>query len=136
MGMRIGCLLVLATLAAGCGESPTEPSDLIGVSWRLVAIEPASGASTVVSNPERYTISFVDESGVSVRADCNTCSGTYALSGDTLAVGPLACTRVFCGPESLDTPYMQALASPLTATRDQTQLILRGPRATLRFRVQ
>jgi heat shock protein HslJ len=128
--------LVLAMLAAGCGESPTEPSDLIGVSWRLVAIEPASGASTVVSTPERYTIEFVDESRVSLRADCNTCGGTYALSGDTLAVGPLACTRVACGSESLETPYLQALASPLTATRDRTQLILRGPQTTLRFRVQ
>jgi heat shock protein HslJ len=128
--------VVLAMLSAACGDSPTAPSDLLGVSWRLVAIEPPTGSSTVVSSPERYTIEFLEDSRVSVRADCNVCSGTYALSGDTLSLGPLACTRAFCGTESLDTPYTQALSSPLSAERDQTQLTLRGPQATLRFRTQ
>ena len=127
-------LLALGVLTATCGESPTEPSDLLGVTWRLVAIEPAAGPSTVVSNPERYTIEFLDGSRVSVRADCNVCSGTYALSGDTLAFGPLACTRAFCGTESLDTIFTQVLGGPLTASREQSSLVLRGSQTTLRFR--
>ena len=130
-GVVIGLTLLIA-----CSDSPTEPSDLLGVTWRLVSIEPATGSSTVVSNPERYTLEFLDDSRVAVRADCNTCGGTYAVSGDTLSFGPLACTRAFCGEQSLDTPYTQALASPLTASRDQTQLILRGAQITLRFRIQ
>jgi hypothetical protein len=45
----IGRLLVLAlaagTFAAGCDESPTNPSDLRDVTWRVEAMEPTGSGS-------------------------------------------------------------------------------------------
>jgi heat shock protein HslJ len=132
--LRSTLILVLGLALPGCSDTPTGPSDLVGVAWRLVAIEPPSGPATVVPNPERYTLEFLDEGRVALRADCNSCSGPYTFAGDTLTMPTLACTRAFCGTQSLDTAFTRGLEGPLSVSRDQSLLILRGAQATLRFR--
>lgn len=127
-------LLVLALTMAACNGSPTGPSDLAGAAWRLVSIDRAAGSATVVTSPERYTLEFLSDGRVAVRADCNVCSGSFRLAGETLTIDALACTRAFCGDASLDADYTRALAGPLSASRDQLLLVLRGSGVTLRFR--
>jgi heat shock protein HslJ len=130
---HVTAALVLAAAAWGCSAAVTGPSELQGTTWRLVSLSPETGPPTIVANPERYTLAFVDDR-VSIRTDCNVCNGTFALAGDTLTIDRLACTRAFCGPQSLEGPYLDALADPLNASRDQSLLVLRGTRTTLRFR--
>ena len=101
--------LLSATL--GCNESPTSPSDLIGETWRLVEIERSGLPSIPAPTGREFTIEFLDAGRISVRADCNSCSGTYELSDEArVTIEPLACTRAFCGNDSLDTLYLQALS--------------------------
>ena len=127
---------VMTIAMASCGESPTSPSDLTGKMWRLVAIEPATGNSIAVADGSRYWIEFLSESRLSARADCNTCSGSYTLSGTSVTIGPLACTRAFCGEASLDTPFTQGLTDARELTLDEQLLQIKSPTGTLKFRAQ
>ena len=139
MTIRRACavgVMMAAVAAMGCGDSPTSPSELTGRTWRLVSIEPASGSSTVVTDPSRYSIEFISETRLAVRADCNTCSGNYTLSGTTFSIGALACTRAFCGESSLDTVFTQGLNDANTLTLEDQLLEIGSAARTLKFRVE
>ena len=126
----------MAIAASACGSSPTSPSDLVGRVWRLVSIEPASGSSTVVSDQTRYRVEFLDETRISARADCNTCNGLYSLSGTNVSISALACTRAFCGADSLDTVFTQGLNDARTLTLDGGLLEIASDTRTLKFRAE
>jgi heat shock protein HslJ len=134
----IGRILVFALaagiVAGGCDESPTNPSDLRDVTWRLEAMEPTGAPVIGVSNPDRYTLRLDANGRASVRSDCNSCSGTYTLDGVTLRFGPLACTRAFCGNDSLDTPFTTALGNARSAFASEGLLTVRADNAVLKFR--
>ena len=130
---------VFAALAAylsltGCGGGlTTGPSALTGGVWKLQSIETLSAGLVGISRPDNYTVEFVDPTRVSVRADCNVCSGTYSLSGAGLTIGPLACTRAFCGATSQDTAFLEVLSSATTAGLRGIELSIDSPKGTLRF---
>jgi heat shock protein HslJ len=129
-------MIAVAAMAAGlgaCDESPTSPSELIGQSWRLVAIDRAGSSSLVPPGERRLALEFLDNGRLSVRADCNSCGGTFELTGARLTVRPLACTRAFCGNDSLDTPFLDALSNARTVHLEGSQLTIQAGNATLRF---
>jgi heat shock protein HslJ len=41
-------------------------------------------------------VEFKPDGLIGVRADCNSCGGTYSLSGDQLTVPGMACTLALC----------------------------------------
>jgi heat shock protein HslJ len=125
----IGAVIVLA----GCDEAPLAPSAISGETWRLVSLQEAGAAPIQVTDPTRYTIQFAEDSRLSVRSDCNSCGGPYALTGSSLKVGGLACTRVFCGDASLDARFTAALQQAQTASLDD-ELTIEGGGVRLRFR--
>ena len=131
----VGLMLVAVTVM-GCGDSPTSPSDLTDRTWRLVSIEPESGPATVVTDQLRYWVEFLDETRLSARADCNTCTGGYSVSGTTASIGPLACTRAFCGETSLDTVFVQGLTDATTISIDEQLLEIKSAARTLKFRAE
>ena len=122
-------------LAGGCDESPTRPSDIEGQTWRLVSLERAGAASTTIADPSRYTLRFVDGGRVNVRSDCNSCGGAYSLTGTSLSVGALACTRAFCGDASLDGEYTRALQTARSLTRSGDSLTVQCDGMLLRFQL-
>lgn len=133
--MRVVLLVILlAGLAAGCGDNPLRPSDLKEVTWKLETIERAGVPMITVANPDQYTLRLGNDGRLSVRADCNQCGGTYSLEGDTLKVGNLACTLVGCPSGSLDSAYGAALGGSSTLAISDSQLILQNGGVTLRFR--
>ncbi len=80
-----------------------------------------------------YTVTFA-EGLVSTRADCNTCNGAFALSGQTLTVGPaLACTRAACPTMAFETAYTRVLDGEHTSTLSGGVLALSSARGALRF---
>lgn len=93
-------------LAVACSDEVTGPSDLEGGAWRLETMEVSGGAAFEPEDPGRFTIQFNADGTVAVQADCNQCGGSYSLSGETLTVGPLACTLIAC-----PTPRGQEFAS-------------------------
>ena len=61
--------------------------------------------------PERYTLLFQPGGRIAVRADCNRGSGTYALNGGALSLGPMAMTRAMCPPGSMDDEFAKQLGA-------------------------
>jgi heat shock protein HslJ len=125
-------LLALVAMPA-CDEGPTSPSDPVGEVWLLASIGAGGTGPIVVPENERYTIQFFESGRVLVRADCNTCGGSYALTGTALSLGALACTRAFCGTTSLDGMFMQALGQTRSLARSGNELRLLGDGPVLRF---
>jgi heat shock protein HslJ len=122
-----------AVLAVGCAGAPlTGPSDVVGVTWRLQALQ-RSGSVSVSPPAGSFFLRFGDEGRVELRADCNVCSGTYTLAGARLILGPLACTRAFCPSAPFDTQYVQLAEVATSIERSGEALILRSPAGMLRF---
>jgi len=107
------CLLAPAVLPA-CGKAITSPSAIIGGVWKIRSFETASGSVIGTTNTNGYTVSFLDGGRLAARADCNTCTGGYAISGDSLTVGSLACTKAICASGSYDKLFLDILSNATT----------------------
>ncbi len=135
------CLVALASLVAGCSESPatlTSPSSTLtpgqlSGTWKLVSIHPAGQAEQATPAGTTYALTFAD-GRLSTQADCNTCGGAFALSGQTLTAGPaLACTRAACPTMEFESVYTRLLSGEGTVTLSDSTLVLSSPRGVLRF---
>jgi heat shock protein HslJ len=127
--------LALAITLAGCAGDATRvtnPSPLDGTAWRLSRLERADHTVVTITDPDRYTLSFAG-SRLSIRSDCNRCSGTYQLTSAVFTVGPLACTKAFCGEASLDSEYSTMVSDARSLQLDDDALVVRPPRGTLRY---
>jgi heat shock protein HslJ len=126
--------IIVAAAAIGCADNSVAPSDAIGGTWQLVSIQRPGTDPISVADASRYTLQLDEDGRARVKSDCNSCGGSYTLSGSTLAFSPLACTKVFCGDTSLDAVYSQALDGTKTVSVDDSKLIVTGGGVTLQFR--
>ena len=127
-------LLILTVGAVGCDESPTGPTELVDITWKLETVAHVGSALVTVPNPDQYTVRFETNGTLSVRADCNTCTGRYVLDGSTVSIGNLACTLIACPTPGVDTLFTSGLQNAKTVTVNNDNLIMTGPEFTLRFR--
>lgn len=148
--MRKSCtfasLLFVCSLAVGCAQStsaPTAPSGITGSTtltadqlagtWQLVSIQPFGQSEQATPSTASYTLTFAD-GRLSTRADCNSCGGTFALSGQTLTAGPaLACTRAACPTMEFESIYTRLLSGDSTVTLSDRGLLLSSGRGVLRL---
>ena len=142
---RLFLALVLVGSVA-CSESPFTPtspesisnsltltSETLSGNWSLSSIQPTGQALQAAPAGASYTLTFTDDR-LSTRADCNTCAGTYTLSGQTLTAGPaLACTRAACPTMAFENAYTGLLSGEHTVTASGNTLVLSSPRGVLRF---
>ena len=128
-------LLLLAGLALVSCETATLPSSVSDVQgqWELQAFELNDGNVVNVPNPEKFTAQFGADDSLNLTVDCNACNGSYEASGNSLSIGLLACTLAYCGDDSLDTMYMQALDSISTYARQGQELRIDYADGTMRF---
>lgn len=136
MKHSIWIALIAATLGCETTSSVSErsesPSALPSGAWALEAFELSGGRMIPVADKGAYTLEFVDEERLHVRADCNVCNGGYSLASGSIEIGLLACTRAACPPESLESDYLQALDGATTvATEGASLRILYGEGALL-----
>ena len=91
-------------------EHWSDRDELRGREWVLQVFQHEDG-STTVPKGDVFTLEFEDDESVSVRADCNRCSGSYDAPGSLrLRISALACTRAFCAETApFDTEYVQQL---------------------------
>lgn len=137
---------MLAAFVAGCSDSPATPtsptagsgslaltaSQLSG-GWTLTSMQAAGRGVQPVPAGAAYTLSFAD-GRFSVRADCNSCGGTYALAGNTVTLGPnLACTRAACPTMQFEASYTNVLSGDSTVTLSGNTLVLTSRRGALYF---
>ena len=88
-----------------------EDSLPLGVVWSWQSTQMSDGALVVPDGRERYTLLFQPGGTVRVRADCNSGSGSYVRSGNTLAMGPVALTRMACPADSRDAEFLRGLSA-------------------------
>lgn len=133
--VRMLVIAVLLFALVSCATSPTTPSeiDLSGITWKLRSIQRAGSVPIDIRVPERFTMLLSDDRRAVVRADCNTCTGQYELSGSNLQLRPLACTRAFCGADSQDMAFLNGLGVAASASRNGRTLTLSGAEMVLIF---
>jgi heat shock protein HslJ len=77
---------------------PHEPEPLVGTNWTLASLHTEDAVSSVISGTT-ITAVFDDEGRVAGSAGCNRYFGPYTLEGDSLSIGELGTTRMYCpGP--------------------------------------
>ena len=147
-----GAPLVLLMATVACGgtaerlAAPTPPPADLGSTvtaqgrlglagaWQLVSVTATGQAAVSVGEPERFTAEFGAEGRVSLRADCNRCTGAYTATTSALTVGPMACTRAYCSSAPLDTTFTTLVGGATTWTAEKSSLELRGDSGLLRLR--
>src|SRR5688572_24261720 len=115
-------------------EIPTPPPPpsagaIPPIVWQLTAF-PGVGA---ISEPGRYTVQFIPDGTVSIRADCNWVGGVWSGGNGALDITLGPSTLVGCPPDSLEQPYVQALDGVTSYTLDGMTLILAGAAGEMAF---
>jgi heat shock protein HslJ len=128
----------LGAACAGSSSTPTSPVSAItpeqlAATWNLVSIQPTGQREQATPAGVPYTLTFAD-SRLSTRVDCNTCSGAFTLSGETLTAGPaLACTRAACRTMAFENAYTTVLTGQSGITLSGNTLVLSSGRGVVRF---
>jgi heat shock protein HslJ len=116
---------------SGVGASATSP--LLGT-WRLVSLQEAGQAARPIANPDDFTATFEADGRLSARVDCNRCGGRFEATGSKLAIDSLmACTRAYCGDDSLDRFYQKLLPASKSWRVEGAGLELGSEQGVLRF---
>ena len=141
-------VIVVTIIAAGigCASSaalPTSPSASNGSTslsteqltgaWRLQSIQVAG--QTVQSAPAdaNYSVTF-SEGRIAARADCNSCSSGFSLSGSKLSIASaVACTRAACPTMQFESVYTSLLAGEHTISINGSTMTWSSERGSLTF---
>jgi heat shock protein HslJ len=94
--------------SADSGGSAAGGPNIIGVLWRWKGLSGATGVSEV-GNPDSYTVEFMPDGNVAVKADCNQAGGTYMLTGNTISIEILTMTMAACPPDSRSDEFIEHL---------------------------
>ena len=112
------------TPTAATTATPTvAPSPLSGV-WQLHRFEYMSGKTVNVDQPDRYTLEFLSDGKVRVKADCNSGTGTYTVSGDRLAIENVGLTKMACAAGSPSDQFVQGLSNAISYVLDGAELTI------------
>jgi heat shock protein HslJ len=136
-------VLVLGLCLAGCaadsgGGAPARirrPDAATNRVWEWERTVAPSGTLESPA-PQRYTLELSPNGRLLVRADCNRGTGAYRIGDGTIALGPIATTRMACPPGSLGEPYLRDLQRAADFFVENAHLFLELPAdaGTMRFR--
>jgi heat shock protein HslJ len=140
--MRSPLILMLAVLLAAASllppysasaqDIPSEaPAPAIPpIPWQLTAF-PGADASI---EPGLYTVHFLPDGTVNIRADCNWVAGFWSGANGALDVSVTMTTVAQCPAGSLEELFVQALDVATSYTfADNMTLIITGPAGEMRF---
>ncbi len=92
------------------GPQDVPVGEITNITWQwveLIVNQPAS--QPVVPDPENYTLTFFADGTLGIKADCNSGSGSYTVSGNQIEFGPMALTLAMCPPDSLVDQFIRLL---------------------------
>ncbi len=86
-------------------------NELMGKPWGLQEIRYNNGETITVNQSDQYTLEFISDVNIKIRADCNRARGSYRLNGSELMIqiGPM--TRVACSADSIADRYLRDLGT-------------------------
>jgi heat shock protein HslJ len=114
-------------------ESSTEENEEMDPSQALIGTW--VWQETIMNNGEviepddvdAFTVNFTQSGTVNITTDCNNANGPYSVDGNSLSIGPLAMTRMFC-EGSQETEFTDMLTSDNTYMIDDSdQLVIMLP---------
>ena len=125
-------LLVTMLAVAGCSEDTgTSPTASLEGVWRIISIQPTGQPVQTAPVGARYQVAFEGERAFAV-VDCNTCTGPFAVSGETLTIGPnMACTRVGCETAAYESAVVAMLGGQHQMATTTHNLTLTSSRGTM-----
>jgi heat shock protein HslJ len=109
----------------GAAPAPAIPP----IPWQLTTFPGATGIE-----PGLYTVHFLPDETVNIRADCNWVAGFWTGANGALDVTVTMTTVAQCPAGSLEVPFVQALDEATSYTfADDMTLIISGPAGEMRF---
>ena len=84
-------------------------SELREIVWQLQEIRYNNNEFIVVNNPADYTIKFLAEGQLSIKADCNPVQGTYTQKDSRISIQISPTTMAICSPESISEQFLKEL---------------------------
>jgi heat shock protein HslJ len=112
----------ISTVPAPAAAAPGDTA-LAGPEWRLVELNGRPAGTGAGGRPA--TLQFIEEGRVAGFGGCNRIAGPYAVTGDSLRLGPLVMTRMACSEGmELETAFAAALDSVESYRRDGSALEL------------
>ncbi len=140
--MRSRLILLVAVLLAAAGLLPAyatsaqevppgAPAPAIPpIPWQLTAFPGVD----VGIEPGRYTVHFLPDETVNIRADCNWVAGFWSGANGALDVTVTMTTVAECPAGSLEEPFVEGLDEATSyAFADGMTLIITGPAGEMRF---
>jgi heat shock protein HslJ len=131
-----GDLFLSLQADGGIMQFSAQSQDLVGPVWSLAEMIYAD-YTIVITKLGQYTLSFDEEEGVSIQADCNRALGTFTQTEQEISIllGPT--TLAACPPTSLAEPFTRSLTQPLTyfVQGDQLQMTSEAKDLTLVFEI-
>lgn len=108
--------------------APSTAQQLTGKVWQWTKTAYNDGKTITVSTPANYTIEFMADGTLAIKADCNNVTGTYTADGGNLTIKLGASTMAMCPPGSLDSEYLKQL-------NEVAQYLLQGETLVLNFKL-
>ncbi|HIP71328.1 MAG TPA: META domain-containing protein [Anaerolineae bacterium] len=100
-------------------------ADITNIVWQWTEFQDTAGKNDItVDNPENYTVTFLADNQVSIKADCNMVNGSYTLDGSSLTIQLGPSTMAFCGEESLDQQFLGKLGFVAAYVMDGDNLVM------------
>jgi heat shock protein HslJ len=109
---------------AALAQVPTPGGPLESTAWRWVHSVVGDDTVVVPVDRDRYTVTFGVGGLLSVRADCNTVSGTYHQIGRRLSLQLGPSTLAACPPDSQADEFLRQLGAVVSQVSIETTLVL------------
>lgn len=121
--LKLILLVIPFLFASSCNESTTDtiPAELVNTLWVLESFE-VNGRINAPPSDQVYEIQFNEDNKFDGTNDCNTISGIYSLKLNIITMDSMATTKVYCGKESMDYRYLEALNGAKTYDIGRSEL--------------
>jgi heat shock protein HslJ len=95
----------------GINPENSKVEDLLEHEWSLYLVRSDDGNMMQINSQDIFSINFAQNDTLGGVVDCNTYGSEYsARDGGEIKIGPIIfMTKVYCGEESFDDKYMNAL---------------------------
>lgn len=95
--------------AQGSRVAEYQANRLVGETWSLAEIQYMNDTTKTPDDPARYTVEFLPDGTLNIKADCNNAGGEYTISGSSLSISITHTTRAACPPDSLSEEFLENL---------------------------
>ena len=123
--------------ASGAGATAPAAPPYVNSTWRWQSTLFNDGRQVTPDAPDRYTVQFMRDGRVNVRADCNRGSAGYVRGseGPQITISAAATTKMACPPGSLGGEFLRQLEAVRGWTIDAGNLVLalKFDNGTMRF---